>query len=361
MNKEIFDLLIKHILKIYDENDVEITYKTLSYKIEKRKYSITESLIFYIDNIALTVKQYRKYKVLYKCRCNRENKILLVKYMSKPQLFCIHCCQDRSFDNYIIANEKGKQKNVYHKIQYNFSDMSEDFKKKYFNIHLTQDEFKKYINYFYKINNTIIVDKQNIIYYVAEPVNNQYKFTAKISFDNGKTKETIKDVYLKCSICQKIFKIHIQNIRNKDLGNILCKSCGFTNISYPIRLYENTTLTYQSGIEKDFIEKCLQNNIKIINGIEIAYKFNNKIRTYITDFYLPEYNYIVELKSKNQFYRDDLKTGKLKAKNDAAILFSKQNNMTFKFVFDQEINNFINQLLSERDILNNTKMVLKLR
>ena len=41
--------------------------------------------------------------------------------------------------------------------------------------------------------------------------------------------------------------------------------------------------------------------------------------------------------------------------------FMKQNNMTFKFVFDQEINNFINQLLSERDILNNTEMVLKLR
>lgn len=50
--------------------------------------------------------------------------------------------------------------------------MPDDFKKKYFNVHLTEAEFKKYINYFYKINNTIIIDRQNIIYYVAEPVNN---------------------------------------------------------------------------------------------------------------------------------------------------------------------------------------------
>ena len=50
-----------------------------------------------------------------------------------------------------------------------------------------------------------------------------------------------------------------------------------------------------------------------------------------------------------------------KAKNDAAILFSKQNNMTFKFVFDQEINSFINELLSERDILSNIETILKLR
>lgn len=35
--------------------------------------------------------------------------------------------------------------------------------------------------------------------------------------------------------------------------------------------------------------------------------------------------------------------------------------MTFKFVFDQEINSFINELLSERDILSNIETILKLR
>ena len=150
-------------------------------------------------------------------------------------------------------------------------------------------------------------------------------------------------------------------MRNKDLTNIICKTCAFTNCSYPIRLYKNTTLTYQSGIEYDFITKCLQNNIKILNGLQISYIFKNKVRTYITDFYLPEYNYIIELKSNNQFYRDDKKSGKLEAKNNAAKLFCEQNNMTFKFVFDKDIDKFIMELLSERDDLNNSETLLKLR
>ena len=351
-NTEIFDLLIEHIIKIYDENDNEISYNKISYKIEKRKYSITYSLVFYIDDKPLSVKQFRTYKVLYKCRCNRENKIYLVKYMQKPKLYCQHCSQDRSFSDYIIAHTKNKVKKEKVQKIYKFDEMDESFYNWYFKSHLTEKEFYNYIKYFYKINNTIITDYKKVIYYVAEPIKSQYRFTAKVSFDNGKTKETIKNVYLKCKICQKIFKIHIYNMRNKDLNNIICKSCSFTNLSYPIQLYDNTGLTYQSGIEYNFITNCLQNNIKITNGLTISYQFNNKIHKYITDFYLPEYQYIVELKSKNKFYRDDKKSGKLYAKNNAAELFCKQNNMNFKFVFDYEINDFINKLLSERDDLN---------
>lgn len=35
INKEFFDLLIKHILKLYDENSNEIKFNKITYKFEK--------------------------------------------------------------------------------------------------------------------------------------------------------------------------------------------------------------------------------------------------------------------------------------------------------------------------------------
>ena len=95
------------------------------------------------------------------------------------------------------------------------------------------------------------------------------------------------------------------------------------NTTYPIRKYKNTNITYQSGIEKEFLDFCFNNGIKVENGKEISYQFNGKMKTYITDFYLPKIKYIIELKSKNKFYRDDLKSGKIEAKNSAANTYAK--------------------------------------
>ena len=100
INTEFFDLLIKHILKLYDENNEEIKFNKITYKFEKRKFSSVTSLVIYVDNISLTVKQYRSYFILYKCRCGREHKILLQKYFLKTKLHCINCCQVRYFDDY---------------------------------------------------------------------------------------------------------------------------------------------------------------------------------------------------------------------------------------------------------------------
>lgn len=353
INTEFFDLLIEHILKLYDENNEEIKFNKITYKFEKRKFSSVTSLVIYVDNISLTVKQYRSYFILYKCRCGREHKILLQKYFLKTKLHCINCCQDRYFDDYVIANYKGKVKKNKQVILKPFDEYDNEFKENYKRNHLSSEEFKKYLPYIYKINNHLITKDilNNIIYYYTEHTNNQFKFTSKISFDNGITKETIKYIFLKCNTCGRIFKIHTNNIRLQDLSNIQCRKCKLVNTTYPIRKYENTNITYQSGIEKVFIDFCISNNIKIENGKEITYNFDNKVRTYITDFYLPQFKYIIELKAKNKFYRDDLKSGKIEAKNNACIDYCNKNNLYFKFVFDYELNEFNQKLLNERDSL----------
>lgn len=354
-NNEIFDILIKHIIKIIDSNNNEVQYNTLEIKYEKRKYSSTYSRILYIDNVPLTRQEMRTFKVIFKCRCNRNNTILLCKYIVKNKIICTHCLQDRSFDDCVITNNFGKNKGLKtvkkYKKQILFDDCSSDFKEQYKKLHFSEDEFFYYIKYIYQINDVVITNNiiNNIKYYYSEPTNNQMLFTSKISFDNGITKETIKNVKLKCSICGKIYSIHLTNIKTKNLDNLKCQTCSFTNYRYKIKKYYN--ITYQSNLEKEFVNKCIDNNIRIENGLNITYHFNNKKHTYITDFYLPDYKYIIEIKADNIWYKKDVLTGKFQAKVDAATKYCITNGLKYFVLFNQDIDDFITNI--ERDSLEN--------
>lgn len=348
------DILEKHIIKIFNENDIEVKFNNISLKNEKRKFSSVLSTVLYIDDKPLSGKEMKTYKIIYKCRCNRENKILLHKYLKKDKIVCQHCLQDETFTDYFIIPNSIKHKGNKHigkKIRNtNFDLESDEFKKKFFNSHLTNDEFYKYLPYIYQIND-IIINKEiiNNIQYKLFPTNNQMRYTYKIGINNNF--ETIKSVYLKCCICNKIHKIHICNLRNKNLNELKCNNCLFQNYKYKIKLYDETGLTYQSKPEKMFIDLCKENNIQIQNGIKIPYTFNNQQHIYISDFYLPEFKYIVEIKGNNIWYKRDLKTGKIDAKRNATIEFGIKYGFQYKFVFEQEINEFIKNILNERDSL----------
>lgn len=349
MTEEIIEKLVKHILKVYDSNDNEISYTNLSIAKESRRFSNTMSLVVYMDNIPLTTNQVRSYKVLYRCRCGREQKILLVRYLRKKEIWCRHCVQDKSFDNYIIGNKKDKPKKEVIRKEFNFELESDEFKKKYFNNHLSEEEFYKYLPYVYSVNH-INIEGKNIEYIEAEPTVNQQKYTSRVLID-GK-KQRLDSFELKCAICGKIFSVHSFNIRKKNLNHIECRDCSFSNRRYKIQRYKDTNLTYQSRLEYDFIEKCKETGIRILNCFKIKYIFNNKVHTYIPDFYLPDYKLIIELKSENQYYTADLKSGKIDAKNTAANLYAKEHGMNFVFLFNYMVDDFWEQLLNKRDSLN---------
>ncbi|MCF7866979.1 hypothetical protein K9L67_06160 [Candidatus Woesearchaeota archaeon] len=63
-----------------------------------------------------------------------------------------------------------------------------------------------------------------------------------------------------------------------------------------IKKYKYSELHYQGSYEKDFLDKYY-NKIKIVNGLTIKYLHNNKEKYYHSDFYLPKYDLIVEIKS----------------------------------------------------------------
>lgn len=349
-NNEIFDILAKHIIKIYI-CDEEIKFNNVEIKYIKSKFSQTYSRTLFIDGIKISGNKRKCCKVVYKCRCGRENKIYLTKYLGKNKIVCQHCLQDRLFDDHLETKPydiiKGVRKRKEKDKPLKFEEMPKEFIDNFNKKNISPNEFYNYLPHLYKINNETIQDKLSNIIYKLFPTNNQHKFSYKISFDNGKTFNAIKSMKIKCSICGNEQQIHIDNIKNKDLNNLKCSKCLLTNHKYKIQLYDETGLTYQSNTEKYFLDKCKENNIKVQNGIKIPYYFNNSNHIYYSDFYLPQQKIIVEIKENNIWYKKDLESGKIEAKNNAAIEFGKKYNIKYKLLFGQYIDEFINNLVKE--------------
>lgn len=345
--KEIFDILSNAIIKIQINEQDYLPFNKLEIKNIKSKNSTVFAYILFVDDMPLTGKC-RNYIIHFKCRCGRIQTILLQKYVHKQCLRCKHCAQDKQYNelghnnpNYII-DEKYNDKT---RSIYIYEDESDEFKKQYENSHLASNIFYEWLPHFQCINDIQLNHTVDTIKYIHHEVcNNQSHYTSKVII-NGK-KYTLKNVSLKCSICNKIHKVHINNLKYKDVNNIKCGGCALCNTTFPIRLYKNTNLTYQSSIEKEFLDLCMLHNIKVVNGLNILYQFNGKNKTYISDYYLPEYNYIIELKSNNVYYRMQKESGKLDAKNAAATKYAAENNMKFIFLFDNMIKDFIYSLVN---------------
>lgn len=350
-NENILPTLLSKIIKIEDKENNEIKFNKIEYVIKQRKHSSTNSIVILIDGKELPSRYFRSLYITYKCRCERNVKMLFMKYITKPKYWCQHCSQDPQFGDHFIANYLNKERKIFTKRKIiNFNDLSTIEKNKYWSNHLTNDEFNTWLPYIVRINDKNIIGKEKIIYYdIVKNYNNQFKYTSKVSLDNGIKFETLKGISLKCSYCGKIFNKHINNLKSISTSRIECNQCNFSNYRYKIKRYNDTTITFQSNLEKNFLDKCFAQNIKVMNGYEIPYIFNNKEKTYISDFFLPEYKIVLELKGNNCFYKNDLKTGKLKAKNDAANKFCNDNNLRYRFVLDEYVDDFILELLNERD------------
>lgn len=111
----------------------------------------------------------------------------------------------------------------------------------------------------------------------------------------------------------------------------------------PITISENNNINhehgyihgiyYRSSYEKRFIEYCLTNNIKIETAetkeFRVPYEYEGKRHFYYPDFYLPEYDMIVEIKP-TMMLTNDIVQSKL-------IAMSTINN--FSVVCEEELDN----------------------
>lgn len=105
---------------------------------------------------------------------------------------------------------------------------------------------------------------------------------------------------------------------------------------FKAKRYKNTNLIYRGSYELDFLEKYYD-EIKIENGPSIKYQYNDKNRVYHSDFYLPERNLIVEIKS-DWTYRREID------KNLAKKIACLEQDFNFIFIIDKNYNE-LNELL----------------
>ena len=73
--------------------------------------------------------------------------------------------------------------------------------------------------------------------------------------------------------------------------------------------------------------------LKIEKPKFIRYNYNDKIKVYFPDFYLPEYNLIVEIKSKYTY-------GLHRERNESKKLGVLEKGYNFIFIIDKDYNEF---------------------
>jgi hypothetical protein len=117
-------------------------------------------------------------------------------------------------------------------------------------------------------------------------------------------------------------------LQNKDIFDKVQKS------GYKSKIYKN--YTYRGTYELDFLVN-FSDNYKIENAKSIDYVFSKKNKKYHPDYYLPDYNLIVEVKSS---YTYDREKEKNEAKKEAAI----NNGYNFIFLINKDYTEFLSIL-----------------
>lgn len=102
------------------------------------------------------------------------------------------------------------------------------------------------------------------------------------------------------------------------------------------KLKKYKELYYRGTYELDFLEK-FYDKIKIENSNSIRYNLNNKLKIYFPDFYLPDYNLIVEIKS-SYTYNFNIEM------NEAKKKYTLENDYKFIFIIDKDYTEFINKI-----------------
>lgn len=104
--------------------------------------------------------------------------------------------------------------------------------------------------------------------------------------------------------------------------------------AFKLKNYKN--LTYIGTYELDFLIK-FSDNYKIEQAKTIDYIFENKNKKYFPDYYLPDYNLIVEIKST---YTYDYEKEQNESKKEATI----NNGYNFIFIIDKDYTEFLSIL-----------------
>jgi len=162
--------------------------------------------------------------------------------------------------------------------------------------------------------------------------NTKKKYGVEHTTQLKSVKDKIKDVVFKkydvnCvtqlkSVKNKIIKT---NLKKYDVENPMQHEEFFIKqqkSAKQIKHHKKTGLNYRGTYELDFLNFCFKYNIRVEKGKRFDYIFENKKHYYFSDFFLPDYNLVIEIKSDYYYNKELLKNiEKKKSVNDHSFLF----------------------------------------
>jgi len=360
VNKEFFDVLSKNINYIKINDDI-FSGGTFEIKKYKHKFSSTtdeSNKLFYDDEVVKTNGTY----INYDCpTCGRNYTILLKKFLLKDSLFCRFCKEQdeekrKKQSQYVTKSFKDFNKVVSTKVKKDkitnnelieisnkkFESESDDFKLDYFSKHMTINEYEKIKTHIYSVNG--IQNTEKLSYYEHIKNNNQMKYSSYLYDSKNDIFINMNNIKYTCECCDEVFNTTRKPIERVENYKCLCKRCSFSNRTFKIKHTINCInekILYQSNPELQLIEFCNKMNIIIKNGPKVKYFFNNKIRTYFIDYYIPTKKVIIEIKDNHIWHKNQIDSGQWKMKEETAKKYAKDNGLRYKLIFTQYLQDFL--------------------
>ena len=152
------------------------------------------------------------------------------------------------------------------------------------------------------------------------PFQRQMKYSSFLYDKENDNLINFNNIEYICDNCSDIFnstrKPKEKYIKDK---KYLCPQCYMSNRVFKIKIIKNINnenIKYQSSPELKLINFCNEHDILIQNGPIVNFIFNDKKRKYRIDYYIPDYNLIIEIKDNHIWHKQQIETGKWELKEN---------------------------------------------
>lgn len=173
-------------------------------------------------------------------------------------------------------------------------------KEKYGDEHFTNREKSKKTCF---MNNSVEWPTQSKEVLKTRNLNNKEKYGVEHYTQTDECQEKIlytclnkygKKSYLATDDCQ----IKSRKTCNKKYGvDFPSQNYEIHKKQFPKMKMHEIGIKYQGSYEKDFLDLCQKFNINVVRGKTIKFRHNNKEKIYFSDYYLKDFNLIIEIKS----------------------------------------------------------------
>lgn len=329
-------ILNKEILVKITYNKTIAYYKNKGYNIEK----IGISALINIEDLPLT----SKVKIDTECDyCHNKKNILYRDYIKNIKKYNLYSCSEK------CAHKLNKNKNT---LKERYGD------EKYYNIEKCKKTNLEKYGYECNFSDKDERGKHNLIKekkYNDKNFNNKEKtkITVLNKSKDEKDKITKRTSKTKKDRPQSLRDLQIHRLEETNLKRFGFKSAmqneAIFNYSlkqqYKKNKHKNTGLIYQSLNEKDFLDFCINNKIVVEKGKRIKYYYNNTEKYYYSDFFIPKYNLIIEIKSSYTLFLN-LKINLMKRE------YTHRLGYNYLFIIDYDYTEFISILNTRRAVRN---------